>query len=151
MPSITSLANSLQQKYPDFVFQADSEFRWSPQEKTIYYDQHSNDLAALLHELAHASLDHQEYTRDITLIEIERDAWQYATTNLGPTHGIIIEYDTVQESLDTYRDWLHARSTCPSCKATGVQTKKSQYKCILCSSQWRVNDARICALRRYTL
>lgn len=151
MPSTTSLANNLQRKYPDFTFQASDEFHWSPQEKVIYYDQNSNDTASLLHELAHASLGHQTYIKDIALLEMERDAWHYAATTLGPTCATKIDDTTVQDALDTYRDWLHARSTCPGCKATGVQTKKNQYKCILCSRLWRVNDARICALRRYTL
>lgn len=151
MLSTTSLANNLQPDFSAFIFKASDEFRWAPQENTIFYDQTSDDYASLLHELAHAVLQHENYTKDITLIEMERDAWQYAVTTLAPKYKTTINDNIVQDSLDTYRDWLHARSTCPNCKATGVQTKKSQYKCVLCATQWRVNDARICALRRYTL
>lgn len=151
MLSTTSLATRLQHDFPVYTFEASSDFRWSPQEKIIFYDQTSNDHASLLHELAHAVLQHQSYDKDITLIEMERDAWQYAATTLSPHYETPISDATVQTSLDTYRDWLHARSTCPQCKATGVQTKKNHYKCVLCSTVWRVNDARICALRRYTL
>lgn len=151
MPSITSLVTRLQHDFPDFTFEMSDNFRWSPQEHVIFYDQKSDDYASLLHELAHAVLQHQSYDKDITLIEMERDAWQYATDTLAPQYEVAISDTTVQASLDTYRDWLHARSTCPQCKATGVQTKKSHYKCVLCATVWRVNDARICALRRYTL
>jgi hypothetical protein len=151
MPSTTSLATSLQRDFPAFLFTASDEFRWSPHKNVIYYNRASDDCASLLHELAHASLQHHDYTKDIVLIEMERDAWHYAEVTLAPRYKIHISNDTVQDSLDSYRDWLHARSTCPNCKATGVQTKKSQYKCLLCPTKWRVNDARICALRRYTL
>jgi DnaJ-class molecular chaperone len=51
--------------------------------------------------------------------------------------------------MNSYRDWLHARSTCPVCQATGMETKKSIYTCPACRHQWRVNEARICSLRRY--
>ena len=151
MPSTTSLVTKLQHDFPAYTFQSSTDFHWSPQENTIFYDTKSEDSASLLHELAHAVLKHQNYTKDIILIEMERDAWHYASSTLGPQYKITINDDTVQLSLDTYRDWLHARSTCPQCKATGVQTQKSHYKCVLCSTKWRVNDARICALRRYTL
>lgn len=151
MPSTTSLANNLQREYPAFAFKESDEFRWSPTENTIFYDSSSEDCASLLHEMAHAVLQHKEYAKDVHLIEMERDAWQYASDVLTPKYEIAIDDNTVQNSLDTYRDWLHARSTCPRCKATGMQTQKSQYKCVICSAQWRVNDARLCALRRYKI
>lgn len=151
MPSTISLANKLRSDFPAFIFTASDTFRWSPQEKKIYYDHASDDTASLLHETSHAILDHTEYSKDIELIEMERDAWSHATTLLAATYQIKINEEDIQNALDTYRDWLHARSTCPQCEATGVQTKKSEYKCIACRSKWRVNEARVCALRRYRL
>jgi hypothetical protein len=151
MPSTTSLANKLHSDFPALTFLAGTEFRWSPQENTIFYDQTSNDCASLLHEVAHAALGHTAYTKDIELIEMERDAWERAATQLAATYKISIEDKVIQDSLDSYRDWLHARSTCPHCKATGIQTEKNQYKCLVCTTKWRVNEARMCALRRYTL
>lgn len=151
MPSTTSLIDKLQTDFPDLTFAASDGFRWSPHDKTVFYDTQSDDCASLLHELSHAVLNHQQYTKDIELIEIERDAWQYATDSLSHQYKVTISDDTVQNALDTYRDWMHARSTCPDCQATGVQTKKNLYKCLACSAQWRVNDARVCALRRYTV
>lgn len=151
MPLTTLLATKLQADFPGFIFAGSNEFRWSPQEKTIFYDQTSDDQASLLHELSHAVLDHTDYTKDIELIEMERDAWEHASTIVAKRYGILIDDTTVQDALDTYRDWLHARSTCPHCKATGLQTKKNQYRCLVCETKWRVNDARVCALRRYTL
>jgi hypothetical protein len=151
MPSTISLANKLQRDFPALTFLAGDEFRWSPHDNIIFYDQSSDDCASLLHEVAHATLGHTGYTKDIELIEMERDAWERAATQLATAYTTNIEDELIQDSLDTYRDWLHARSTCPHCKATGIQTQRDQYKCLACTTKWRVNEARMCALRRYTL
>jgi len=149
MPSITSLTTKLRTDFPQYTFTPDAMFRWSPDDQTVFYDDTSGNQAALLHELSHALLGHKKYTKDIQLLEMERDAWERAR-GLGPTYGVAIDEAAIQDSLDTYRDWLHARSTCPNCQATGIQSKKSLYSCIACGTSWRVNEARICALRRYT-
>lgn len=148
-PSITSLIAKLQIDYPRYHFANGQEFRWLPQEKAIFYDTSTNDPASLLHELAHALLGHDSYRRDVELIAMERAAWEYASQSLAPTYGIIVASDIIEDALDTYRDWLHARSTCPHCGATGVQVKERLYRCVTCFTQWRVNDARSCALRRW--
>jgi hypothetical protein len=151
MPSITSLATKLQSDFPAYTFIDSDTFRWSPETKTIFFDHSSNDNASLLHELSHAVLDHANYLKDISLIEMERDAWKFAVEELAEKYNVTITDETVQDSLDTYRDWLHARSTCPECQATGVQSKKDSYKCLICGTNWRVNEARLCALRRYKI
>jgi hypothetical protein len=152
MPLIISLADKLRQAYPAITFVEGDDFHWSPSNKTVTYLNDSNDQAApLLHELSHALLGHDDYKKDISLIEMERDAWQYAKDTLGPLYDQVISDDTIEDALDSYRDWLHARSTCPTCQATGIQTKKEEYKCLACHARWRVNEARICALRRYAL
>ncbi|MEO5950458.1 MAG: hypothetical protein ABIQ04_03330 [Candidatus Saccharimonadales bacterium] len=151
MPSIASLLNSIISDFPALNFAPGDNFYWSPDNNTVYYAQDSKDTASLLHELAHGILDHTGYSRDIQLIEMERDAWDYAVTLLGPRYGAIIEDSTVQGGLDSYRDWLHARSSCPACNATGFQTKKYQYNCPVCSHRWKVNDARLCGLKRYSI
>lgn len=150
MPSITSLISQLHADYPALSFEPSDEYRWIPDQKTILYlpgDNHATEQ--LLHELAHAVLGHNDYTKDIELIKLERDAWQYAKDTLADTYNVALTDTVIQNSLDTYRDWLHARSTCPACRATGIQTEKYLYKCLVCSSTWRANEARSCALRRY--
>lgn len=151
MPSITSLAAKLTADFPELQFTPSNEFHWSPSKKTVFYDQGSDDQASLLHELSHALLNHEDYTKDIQLIEMERDAWRYSSDKLTTPYKVSIGDDIVQDALDTYRDWLHARSSCPECTATGIQTRKHTYKCLACGSLWHVNDARICALRRHKL
>lgn len=151
MPSIISLVAKLQRDYPAFTFHPASEFQWSPTTQTILYNPTSSDTPSLLHELSHAVLNHTTYARDITLLQLEREAWQYAISTLAPFYTVIIPKEEAERALDTYRDWLHQRSTCPSCSANGVQTKPRQYRCVVCHTGWRVNEARSCALRRYTL
>lgn len=152
MHSIASLVNQLKFDYPQFTFVEGDEFRWSADTKTIHVDRNSQDFDAfILHELGHALLDHKSYHRDIELLKIERDAWSYAILALADHYDIAIREDTVQDNLDTYREWLHSRSTCPSCSATGLQSSKGLYACLGCGTRWKANEARNCALRRYSL
>ena len=149
MPSTTSLIKQLKTDYPQFNFTKFKRFLWSPSEKTVYYTGSDDDYAFLLHELSHGLLDHAEYNRDVELIAMERAAWDKAV-DLAPKYDLKIDEEIVETTLDSYRDWLHARSTCPNCKATGLQIKKHVYNCLACHHTWRVNEARICALRRYS-
>lgn len=149
MASISSLLAALKHQYPDFVFAPGETFGWLPETHTITYVDGAMGAADLLHELAHALLGHQDFSRDINLLEMERDAWHLARTDLAPRHGAVISSEAVDEALDTYRDWLHARSLCPTCGATGIQSGRAVYRCLACLGNWRVNDARQCALRRH--
>ncbi|MDB5184121.1 MAG: hypothetical protein JWO07_802 [Candidatus Saccharibacteria bacterium] len=152
MPSIRSTISQLQRDFPLYHFEPADEFWWSATKKTIYYDPKATDsLAFTLHELSHAVLDHEGYQRDIELLKLERDAWNYAKTTLSPLYGIGIKDDTIQDNLDTYRRWLHARSTCPECETTGIQSRGPVYRCLACGHRWQVNEARLCSLRRYSL
>jgi len=120
---------------------------WSHAESTIDFV-NNGDTGLLLHELAHALLNHIDYSRDIELLVMERQAWDKAK-ELATKYDLEIEDEFIQSNLDTYRDWLHSRSTCPKCNANGLQIKSSLYHCLACNNKWRVNEARTCALRRY--
>lgn len=152
MPSTALIISRLKKDYPQFLFKESARFSWSPTDKTIYYlDKNSNnDYYYLFHELSHALLAHANYNYDVELIAMECRAWDTAM-DLADKYNLKIEETAIQSTLDTYRDWLHERSTCPECKATGVQTGKYTYKCLACNYRWRVNEARICALRRYRI
>lgn len=150
MPSTASVLSSLKANYPQFSFKLGDNFLWSSSENTIYYDDSTDDqVVFLLHELSHALLGHTSYERDIQLITMERQAWDY-TVKIAPSYDITVSDEIVQSTLDSYRDWIHERSTCPNCGATGVQTEKYTYTCPACNHDWRVNEARTCALRRYS-
>lgn len=149
MPSTISLIKRLKADYPQFKFIKSSNYSWSHSDSTIYYAD-NDDISFLFHELSHGVLNHTDYNRDIELIAMEREAWDY-TIKIASEYNISISNDIIQSTLDTYRDWLHKRSTCPNCTAIGVQIKKQSYKCLACGHQWQVNESRTCALRRYTL
>ncbi|TAL14927.1 hypothetical protein EPN95_01720 [Patescibacteria group bacterium] len=145
-----SLIQQLKSDYPEFRFKKAKRFLWSPSENTVYYTGADDDYAFLLHELSHGLLSHAEYNRDVELIAMERAAWDKAI-ELAPSYDLTITEEVVENTLDSYRDWLHARSTCPNCKAVGLQIKQRVYACPACHHNWRVNEARICALRRYAV
>ena len=147
MPSTASLLRQLRATYPEFAFKPAESFLWSPSEQTVYYTTNPAGHEFLLHELSHGLLGHADYNHDVELIAMERDAWDKAL-ELAKEYKVTIDDEVVQLTLDTYRDWLHARSTCPRCKAVGLQIKKQIYNCPACRHTWRVNEARICALRR---
>lgn len=150
MLSIHSLLPNLKIAHPAITFAPGERFAWSPSAQTVFYDESdAENTALLLHELAHGLLDHHNYSKDVELLAMESQAWDKAL-EIAPLYEIIITDDTVQDSLDTYREWLHARSTCPQCQATGYQSAKHTYRCVACSHIWKVNEARLCALRRYS-
>ena len=151
MPNLASLITRLKIDHPKLSFQPAEDFRWSPDEQTVFVNAELRDAYAFcLHEVSHAILGHSLYHHDIELVQLERDAWEYAKTVLAPQYDLAINDELIQDNLDTYRDWLHARSTCPSCSATGVQSRGKEYTCFACGQHWRSNEARTCGLKRYT-
>lgn len=150
MPSTHTLLDSLVAAHPDITFRSGERFEWQPSTTTVVYDLDDAHFDAhLLHELGHALLKHDAYERDIDLIAMEREAWQSARLELAPKFNVDIPGDIIHHDMDTYRDWLHERSTCPHCGSSGIQIKKREYKCVTCLKTWRVNEARTCSLRRY--
>lgn len=156
MEKITSLAKKLandlakQPGLAHLTLQQGEMFGWDHTACAISYQPNEPHAAAyLLHECGHALLGHAAYKRDIELIAMERAAWDEALV-LAPRYGITVDEELVEDALDTYRDWLHARSLCPHCSATGVQTAAHVYSCLACHHKWQVNEARSCALRRYS-
>ena len=151
MLSKNLLIHKLKSEYSQFVFEKSNTFSWSHKNQTIYYDNNSNNFELfILHELSHALLNHNIYIYDIELISMEQKAWN-KVSDIAQKFNIKIDDNIVQDTLDTYRDWLHSRSTCTECQATGIQTNYQQYKCPVCKNEWKVNEARLCALRRYKI
>lgn len=151
MPLIKTLLSHLKADYPQFTYRQGSRFSWSASDNTIQYSKEGKDLSVyLLHELSHAILGHSEYDSDIKLIAMERQAWE-KTLELAKKYDISVTDEFIQNNLDSYRDWLHARSLCPNCDSVGLQTKKRTYKCPACDHLWLANEARSCALRRYNI
>lgn len=150
-PHTKDLVRQLRSDHPNIVFVEGEDFVWSDSTKTLTYLPDDTHRPYLLHELAHALLHHTDFQFDIELIAQERAAWDKARTELGPRYKIEISPKTIEGSLDTYREWLYARSQCPRCNQTGAQNKTSTYVCINCRCSWHPNDARRRALRRSTI
>ena len=152
MPSTISILSRLKNDFPNLNFVSSDSFSWCASEKTIYYDQKNtaDSNIFLLHELSHAVLQHANYKRDIELLQMERQAWDQ-TLILAQKYEISINDNFIQSNLDSYRDWLHSRSTCPKCETTGFQIDKLLYSCPTCQHHWRVNEAKNCSLRRYKI
>lgn len=153
MQSPNSLLKRILRDNAAYGFILGDDFIWSPDTHTITYraPQTEADIWTLLHELAHAKLDHSQYTFDIELIQYEVAAWEYARGTLAPILGVVIQENHIEEHLDTYRYWLHERSMCPACKQNGLQETKNTYSCLNCKCLWRVNEARMCRLKRTRL
>ena len=132
------------QDYPQFKFQPGSQEHWSPRTKTITYSQTepAEELRyGLLHELAHALLGHDNYQSDFELLKMEAEAWRLAI-KIGRKYKIKLDDEHIQDCLDTYRDWLHRRSQCPTCEMRVLQTDATTYKCFNCGTSWQVSARR---------
>lgn len=140
---------SLQRQLPGVKFVAYETSYWSPADKTVYY-QPSDDQRALwtlLHESGHAALGHTSYDSDFGLLLLEVAAWEQAK-ELAAGLGVDIDEDHVQDCLETYRDWLHQRSTCPRCGIRCFQQDVRQYYCHNCQARWQVSASRFCRAYR---
>jgi len=151
--SVRTVFKKLLQDFNAYSFRADKGFSWSSDSATIAYKQPTafTDIWLLLHEIAHAELGHRHYHYDIDLTRMEAEAWDYAKKSIAPHYKLIIDGDFIEDTLDTYRLWLHARSTCPRCTQTGAQATKNTYSCINCRCSWQVYEARLCGVRRRAL
>lgn len=150
MPATSSLVKKLATNYPEITFSPGNAAHWSADTQTVYYDlsePHADWV--LLHETSHGLLSHSQYTRDIELVRIERQAWNYAASTLAPKFGIQIDSAFIEAQLDTYRDWLHIKSTCPSCQSNGYESLKHHYACLHCGANWRTNAGVDVGVKRY--
>lgn len=147
-----AFVDKLSADYPEFKFVEGKQDHWSPGTKTIIYCP-GRDLAetkySLLHELAHALLKHSDYQSDFELLRLESEAWELAA-RIAPTYGVNVSEDHIQNCLDTYRDWLHRRSTCPSCSVHVFQKDAQTYKCFNCQAEWSVTTRHFVRAYRKT-
>src|SRR3990167_9943876 len=83
---------TLSRDYPQYKFKRGSQEHWSPRSGTITYNP-SQPLKLLrygvLHELAHAQLEHTDYASDFELLKLESLAWRKAA-RIGRKYGVTI-------------------------------------------------------------
>lgn len=149
----TSIINDLSRQFKSVKFKPANDFYWSPKEKIVYYNQSKMDNEkakwTLLHEISHAKLKHTDYKSDLELLLCEVTAWEEAVKLAGKLN-LKIDTDHVESCLDTYRDWLYARSKCPTCQLNGLQKNTRQYQCLNCLAKWQVSPSRFCRPYRMT-
>lgn len=140
-----NLLEQLRIDFPAITFLQGDTFFWSPKEQTVHYESTASkeNTWKLLHETAHGILGHTNYQTDFGLLSLEAQAWHKAK-DLGKNYGITIDEDHVEDCLDSYRDWLHARSSCPTCHAISLQNDPTTYQCLNCHSIWHVSRSRFC-------
>lgn len=137
LPSVETIIND----YPDLNFVEDSVFYWSAEIQTIYYDPTavftSDGVYRLLHEVGHALCEHSNYTSGIQLVKLEAEAWEKAK-QIAKQYNVVIDDSVIEGCLDSYRDWLHLRSTCPQCQTVAVEAESNKYRCFNCLTKWTV-------------
>lgn len=145
-----SIIRQIKISFPSIKFREGEIFVWRPRTRQILHPPLKNvqDINSLLHEVAHAELEHIDFNLDIELLSHEVAAWEHTRHKLAPMFDIKIDENFIEEQLDTYRLWLHSRSLCPKCGHNGFQTNQNTYSCNNCRCLWHVNEARICRLKR---
>ena len=131
----------LLKSYADYEFVESDEFLFDAADDIIYYSASDLDTlqgrVALLHEVAHAQLNHFDYSSDLELVLMECRAWQH-TRQLAQAHDLAIDEVYVEDCLQGYADWLTERSTCPQCQNFSLQTPTGAYRCFRCQQSWHI-------------
>lgn len=147
------ILDQLRLRFPELNFVTGTTFCWIPERQEIVLGpEHSSDSAgwSLLHETSHALLGHRTYQSDFELLSLETAAWEKAK-ELAQSLDTLIDEDHIQDCLDSYRDWIYARSICPQCNNKGLQQADlRQYRCFNCRTSWRVTPSRFCRAYRST-
>src|SRR5258708_7376579 len=125
--SLSALLGDIRADYPAIQLVEGPQFSWHAERQCLAYKVAGKDSAqnifSLLHELGHAVLNHKDYTYDIELLQLEVAAWEKAR-KLADQYGVELDEGYIQDCLDTYRDWLHLRATCPTCFARSLQASE---------------------------
>ncbi len=151
MPKITLPSiNQLQEDFPSIHLEEAKEFYFSARDKCVYYNKKQVltevGMFQLIHEIGHALSNHHHFESGVELLKMETEAWSKAE-KIAKQYDLEIPPALIERCLDSYRDWLHLRSICPECKATGVETDVNLYHCFNCLQKWSVpTDQRT---RRY--
>ena len=145
------ILTQLQTDFSKYTFAPSDHFQWSPHENIIYFVESDSDerqgLWSLLHEIGHAELTHESFINDLDLVKKERAAWSKAL-EISKAYEIDIDPEYVEDCLDSYRDWLKARATCPECSTVTNQTSSTTYHCFNCGCEWKVSPSQTCSIRR---
>ena len=116
--------------FPDIRFVSGKRFSFKPPRTVVVEDFDSNPLL-LLHEIGHVLCGHWTFKTEVERLKIEVMAWEEAR-KLAASYGVAVDEELIESELDTYRDWLHQKSRCPSCGLTRFQTPDGVFHCPKC-------------------
>lgn len=129
-----SLIEKLKNEYPNFLFKVGKKFAFKPPRTIFYNDADDMFEPLILHEIAHAILNHTDYKMDVERLKMENEAWEKAK-ELSVKYNVQIDENLIQEKLDSYRDWLFNKSKCKKCGLTRYQTPDGKYHCPNCNKK----------------
>lgn len=142
--TVDTFLQRIQQDFPDILIKKSQKSYWDPKNNIVFFNaDQKNPIWSLLHEIGHMQRNHTKYSLDVELLVMETEAWESAKI-LGQKYGVAVDSDYIEDCLDSYRDWLYKRSTCPNCKQTGIQANHLEYNCLNCRTKWRVSASRFC-------
>ena len=132
---LNSLLKQLQNDYKEFVFRpGGKKYLFRPPHTIVLGPDEEMSELLLLHELSHAVLQHFSFDTDIKRLKMESDAWA-KTKELAKKYGVEVDDDYIEDQLDTYRDWLHAKSKCKKCGLTRFETPDGKWHCPFCEQK----------------
>lgn len=121
----------LKSDFPNFRFVKGVKFAFRPPRTIVLGPPEPFSELLILHEVSHAVLEHKTFRMDVERLKMESAAWEKAR-ELALRYNIEANEDLIQDELDTYRDWLHAKSRCKKCGLTRYQTQDGIYHCPRC-------------------
>ena len=125
--------DTLRQDFSEFRFIIGKKFAFRPPRTIVIGPQEPFWQLLALHEVSHALCKHKAFRMDVERLKMENEAWEQAK-ELAKRYRVGFDEDVAQRELDTYRDWLHQKSRCPSCGLTRFQTPDSSYHCPRCDN-----------------
>lgn len=123
----------LKEDFPEFKFINGKKFAFRPPKTIVLGPPEPFYELLALHEVSHAILKHKTFRADVERLKMENAAWEKAR-ELASRYGVVISEDLIQDELDTYREWLHAKSKCRKCGLTRYQTPDGVYHCPRCEN-----------------
>lgn len=123
----------LKEDFSEFKFINGKKFAFRPPKTIVLGSPEPFSELLALHEVSHAILKHRTFKMDVERLRMENEAWEKAR-ELAADYGIDVDEDLIQDELDTYRDWLHAKSKCKKCGLTCYQDLDGIYHCPRCEN-----------------
>lgn len=137
--------------FKNIEFKPSDKFRWSPEDNVIFFNPNLPKSSwSLLHEIGHVLCNHKSYNSDIGLIKMETQAWQKAR-EIAKKYKLKTDENHIEKCLDSYRNWLYRRSSCPKCSQAGIEKHIGIYSCINCKNKWSVTTEKFCRVYRKTV